>query len=472
MATSAFSEDDFSCPVCYDIFSDPVVLLCSHTFCRACLLQFWEEKGCRECPLCRKISRNAHPPCNLALKNLCEALVKERSLMTSLGSEILCKLHKEKLKLFCLDDLKPICVVCRDSNTHNTHSCRAADEVAVELKEQIKSKLRPLEDNLRGFEELRRICVETAEHTKLQCEDTEKKIKEEFLKLHKFLQEEEAARIVVLRQENELKSQMLKKKIEDMNREIMYLTATIRSVNKQIEADNITFLQKYKASLKRTQCKLKDTEPIYGALINVPQHLKNLKSSVWEKMKDIVKYAPVTLDPNTAHKNIYVSSDLSSVSLRAVMQTCPDNPERFTYYQFLLGSESFGPGTHYWDVDVGRCEEWALGVCKESAHRGDQFLVSGVWRVWFSSGVYRADSSENRYILLPVKQKQQIIRVHLDWDRGKISFYNPVTKTQLHTFKHKFTERLCPTFSCGSLSHFLRILPLKASMTLNFSDTD
>uniref|UniRef100_A0A3P8Z1Z6 Zinc finger RING-type eukaryotic domain-containing protein n=1 Tax=Esox lucius TaxID=8010 RepID=A0A3P8Z1Z6_ESOLU len=31
MASGFFQEEDFLCPICYDIFKDPVVLPCSHS---------------------------------------------------------------------------------------------------------------------------------------------------------------------------------------------------------------------------------------------------------------------------------------------------------------------------------------------------------------------------------------------------------------------------------------------------------
>uniref|UniRef100_A0A8B9JHD8 RING-type domain-containing protein n=1 Tax=Astyanax mexicanus TaxID=7994 RepID=A0A8B9JHD8_ASTMX len=67
-----------SCPVCCDIFTDPVLISCSHSVCRTCLQKFWKTKGSRECPVCRRRSSKEKPPCNLVLKNVCEAFLKDR----------------------------------------------------------------------------------------------------------------------------------------------------------------------------------------------------------------------------------------------------------------------------------------------------------------------------------------------------------------------------------------------------------
>lgn len=92
MASKSFSEDDFSCPVCCDIYKDPVILACSHSVCTACLQQFWTTKASRQCPVCRRSSTEHCPP-NLALKNLCETFLQERNQRTSAGTEVLCSLQ-------------------------------------------------------------------------------------------------------------------------------------------------------------------------------------------------------------------------------------------------------------------------------------------------------------------------------------------------------------------------------------------
>ena len=76
-----------------------------------------------------------------------------------------------------------------------------------------------------------------------QAQNTERKMKEEFEKLHQFLRDEEAARTAALREEEEQKSQMMKEKIEKMSREISSLSDTIRAIEAKMGADDITFLQ-------------------------------------------------------------------------------------------------------------------------------------------------------------------------------------------------------------------------------------
>ncbi|KAG5283028.1 hypothetical protein AALO_G00037460 [Alosa alosa] len=199
-------EEDLCCPVCTEIYKDPVILTCSHSFCKVCLQTFWETKGSRECPVCRRKSSRDPPP-NLALRNLCETL-SDTFLQERDQTLVLCKDHKRKLELFCQDDQQLVCLVCRDSKLHKHHNFSPAGEAASEIKEELKAKLQPLQEKLEKFEEAKVTCDETAEYIKTQAQNTEKQIKEEFEKLHQFLRDEEAARIAALREEEEQKSQM------------------------------------------------------------------------------------------------------------------------------------------------------------------------------------------------------------------------------------------------------------------------
>ncbi|XP_062391323.1 E3 ubiquitin-protein ligase TRIM39-like [Sardina pilchardus] len=165
--------------------------------------------------------------------------------------------------------------------------------------------------------------------------------------------------------------------------------------------------------------------------------------------------APVTLDPNTAHPNLILSEDLTSVRL------VKNNPQRFDKYQCVLGSEGFNSGTHCWDVEVGENTEWSVGVMTESLQRKGYFIHcrSGRWCVGYYGAEYKARATPHDPTDLTVQQKLQRIRVQLDWDRGELSFSDPDNNTHLHTFTHTFTERVFPYFNTACSLSPLRILP-------------
>uniref|UniRef100_A0A3P9CE23 RING-type domain-containing protein n=1 Tax=Maylandia zebra TaxID=106582 RepID=A0A3P9CE23_9CICH len=212
-ALPAGSEDDLCCPVCQEVFRDPVILSCSHSFCKDCLKRWWRKKTTHECPVCQRRSSGNDQLVNLALKNLCESFLEDGD---QTASEALCSLHSEKLKLFCLDHQQPVCLICRDSEKHTNHSFRPIDEAAQQHKKELQETLESLKKKLMVCAELQVKFDQIAKHINVQARHTETRIKEKFKKFRQFLAEEEEDRLAALREEEEQKSGMMKEKMESL----------------------------------------------------------------------------------------------------------------------------------------------------------------------------------------------------------------------------------------------------------------
>ncbi|XDV42544.1 hypothetical protein PO909_011181 [Leuciscus waleckii] len=243
MASLNVSAEELSCPVCCEIFKAPVVLSCSHSVCKECLQQFWRTKKTQECPVCRRRSSRDNLPLNLVLKNMCESFLKERNETRSSGSEEICSLHSEKLKLFCLEDKQPVCLVCITSQQHDNHKFRPFIEVVSSYKEELNTALKTLQEKLKRNEKIKGEFEKAVQLIKSQTEHTERQIKQQFEKLHQFLRDEEEATVTALREEEEQKKQMMKEKLEEMNTHISALSHTIKDMEEMMKANDVCFLK-------------------------------------------------------------------------------------------------------------------------------------------------------------------------------------------------------------------------------------
>nr|XP_046238414.1 NACHT, LRR and PYD domains-containing protein 12-like isoform X3 [Scatophagus argus] len=165
----------------------------------------------------------------------------------------------------------------------------------------------------------------------------------------------------------------------------------------------------------------------------------------------------LTLDPNTAHKNVLLSEDKRKVMLSMEKQPYPEHPDRFDWCYQLLCTTGLN-GRCYWEVD------WEVGVDIGVTYKGlrRRGALDGSrlgwndksWSLEFTAQCYYAWHNNIRTALLaPPSSASNRVGVYLDWPAGTLSYYTVLPDTRIHlcTFHCAFVEPLYPAFGFLSL---------------------
>ncbi|XP_039972666.1 tripartite motif containing 35-28 [Xiphias gladius] len=441
-------QQDLTCPVCHGVFTNPVLLPCSHSLCRECLqrsLQFSNR-----CPVCRAVFEEGQAIPNLALSSASETFLKQTSWLSSQKrpSEDTCKMHLKPLELYCEKDEVPVCVDC--VTLHSTHRLWPVREGAPICKKELGFKVQIFEKKVESYKKMTHKLNNTVEYIKYQAGRAEKQIKAEFERLHSELHREESLRLTALATEEDQKIAVVQELIAETKKDIVTLNELIETLKKEMGNDDLPLLRNFQNLKRKTQWTHEDPCLPDDSLLNMGKHIGSLSFNIWKKMQAQVKYYPVVLNPNTASPWLYLSDDLTSVKESPERLTAPENPERFDPCVFVLGAEGYTSGKHKWDVIVGDSPKWIVGVCKDSVARKRKFTVStnrGVWSIGLSKGVYNVLTPERTE--LQVQQRPERIRIKLNIDKGEVSFWDGGTAKHLITFTCKFDEKIFPIFGPG-----------------------
>lgn len=126
-------QEEATCAICLDYFTDPVMTDCGHNFCRECIRRCWgQPEGPYACPECRELSpqRNLRP--NRPLAKMAE--MARRLHPPSPVPQGVCAAHREPLAAFCTDELRLLCAACERSGGHWAHRVRPLQDAAEDLK--------------------------------------------------------------------------------------------------------------------------------------------------------------------------------------------------------------------------------------------------------------------------------------------------------------------------------------------------
>ncbi|MBN3322519.1 BT3A3 protein, partial [Atractosteus spatula] len=156
----------------------------------------------------------------------------------------------------------------------------------------------------------------------------------------------------------------------------------------------------------------------------------------------------IIMDKETSHPKLRVSEDGKRVQYDESLKDVPNNEIRYKYWSGVLGIQGFSSGKHYWEVNVGELDHWDLGVAYETVRRdliGDIQPNHGYMSIWFVYNEYRAlDTTRPR---IQTKGTVHTVGVFLDYEGGKVSFYDVENKLHLYTFSKNFEGKLYPFFN-------------------------
>uniref|UniRef100_A0A3P9N5K1 E3 ubiquitin-protein ligase TRIM21-like n=1 Tax=Poecilia reticulata TaxID=8081 RepID=A0A3P9N5K1_POERE len=160
----------------------------------------------------------------------------------------------------------------------------------------------------------------------------------------------------------------------------------------------------------------------------------------------------VTLDPDTVHPKLILSDDGKQVSCCNPTGNLPHDPNRFRFFKFVLGEQSFSSGRFYFEVQVKGKTNWTIGVAKESVSRTHPVRLiplSGFWSLTVrNQNEFFGLSSPP--VPLSLESGLEKVGVFVDYEEGLVFFYDVDAAALIFSFTGCFfTERLHPLFGPG-----------------------
>ncbi|XP_065919862.1 tripartite motif-containing protein 2-like [Dysidea avara] len=341
--------DHVTCPVCLQLYKNPKVLPCMHSYCQECLNGLEKYKKIT-CPECRKIADVPFKgvkdfPTNFTLTHLiddfflrrqdrsqinCEVCLK-KDLVTSFCvscSLFMCQLcqqqhkcdkdahqhvivyleepsqlkvaqpqktlpncsdHDLELKFYCDTCERLVCVYCT-MNEHVNHSHGAIKKMAAKHREQLKNITTPLEDMITNLSQAHDDITETTERVLQQQKTIDQGIDQFFDDVIQKVEQQRQQLKQKLHNEVSEKVKLLKSQLEEVKNAQAYVMSVNELASKVEESCDDEMLSQGEKQLIHRVCEVTD---IYYKTCLVP------------KENDSFYFVPCTLKPFPQFGHIY-----------------------------------------------------------------------------------------------------------------------------------------------------------------------
>ncbi|XP_025031713.1 tripartite motif-containing protein 10-like isoform X2 [Python bivittatus] len=479
--------EEATCPLCLDYFKHPMGLACGHNFCRDCLAQLGSAASC---PQCRATVDPGSARPNQPLANVV-CLVKRLQLLQEgteeeEGSRQLCREHQQPLQSFCSTEKCLLCPACLGG--HQSHALLSLPEAAQVYKGFLDALLGPLKKEGEKLLEQQQAEEQSRQECQEQFATEKQKVGLALESLLGLLQEMQPVWVGWLEEQEKKMEAERDGTLAKLSGEASRLQELIDGTERKCGRPDWEFLQDIGNTLGRCesyvvghiervspklQDRLKAILEKNGALRQMvenykaslrttltPENLEHLLATEPPQKPALTK-AYVCLDNRTAHPRF--QSLHSRVIWADSYQDVPDGPERFNREFCVLGCEGFASGQHWWEVSVQGQENarvwgkvsWAVGVARESVHRKASFWLSpreGIWAVGDRTQAEEFALSAPAWQRLQLKKKLAKVRVQLDYEAGKVEFFDADIDHSIYTFSpcSFLGEKIRPFFYLGN----------------------
>ncbi|XP_078740563.1 tripartite motif-containing protein 16-like [Lampetra fluviatilis] len=380
-----------------------------------------------------------------------------------------CQTHRKELEFYCTVDSRLVCSNCTIAGEHTGHRVLILQEEQETRKEAFRREMTGREEKKTLLESRTQQLRGDYNRVQESLRGTKTRICREFERRREQLRQEKREALERVDEEGRSALSRIQAAIDryestarGLEREINQLLAALAV------QDPLTFLQDplHESLRSSISQEIQDDPAPVSCSLNLAKVIS--VGGVRTNLLSFLDGRSPTLDTNSAHDGLQISSDLRTVTWSDVPMRRPKHPQRFDGWRQALCAESFSSGQHYWEVDVGSVRCCRVGVAYGTIPRrggGAECRLGGSDVSWCLRKYGDSFSVLHGGVVtsLSVPEPPQRVGVHLDWDAGLLSFYNADSMALLHSFHATFSQPLHPGLGVGLGGDSVKIVDLSGA---------
>ncbi|KAM8767653.1 tripartite motif-containing protein 16-like isoform 2-T2 [Acanthopagrus schlegelii] len=439
------------------------------------------------CDVCTGRKLRAVKSCLVCLVSYCEkhlqphhdvAPLKKHKLVepSEKLQENICSRHDEVMKMFCRTDQQCICYLC-SVDEHKGHDTVSAAAERTERQRELEGSRHNIQQRIQDREEDVKLLQQEVEAINGSADKAVEHSEKIFTQLIRLMEERRSDVKQQVRSQQETEVSRVKELQEKLEQEITELKRKDAELKKLSHTeDHNQFLHNYPSLSALSESThsssinirpLKYFEDVTAAVSELRDKLQDVLRDTWTNISltetevdvllslpenmtraDFLRYSrEITLDPNTAHRQLLLSEGNRKATFVRQQQSYSDHPDRFSGRRQVLSRESL-TGRCYWEVELtGRGAVGVAVAYKNISRAGGSYeCVFGYNdKSWMLSCETDNYDFYHNSIRTPVSSPEASrVGVYLDHRAGVLSFYSVSdTTTLLHRVQTTFTQPLC-----------------------------